>query len=154
MSHGPAEVSKSELRELGEHEAKEVDISLPLKRRIIKEVQDYNKDYGIASLADVVTEINSRGRDLEFQGELAVYATENESKIKSVLDQLVREGKIRRVRVPGAKVGYVVAKRPRPGRRVVVVRTRKTGRKYPVRAKSIWDGASDYLVDAGSDAAE
>jgi hypothetical protein len=127
--HGPAGKSSTELREVGEHEAEEIDVSLPFKKRVLAEVKGYNDEYGITSLADVVTEINSRGKDLEFQGELSIYATKNEKKVKRAIDQLVKEGKIREVKVKGSRVGYVAV--PRSTSTVEFRTSRKTRKKYP-----------------------
>ncbi len=101
-------ISRSEKLRLGRKEAREVDTSLPLKQRVLKEVEDYNKDYGIASVADVVTEINTRGKKLEFQGELEHYAKKDTPRVKEALDKLVSEHKIREVKVRGARTGYAV----------------------------------------------
>jgi len=111
------------------HEAKEIKegreeaerfgnrLHKSLDGRILDEVKDYNERYGIASPADVATEINSRGKDLHFQGELYSYAYKDLGKIQKRMDELVKEGKLRKVKVHGAKSGYVW-------------RSHKNGKKY------------------------
>jgi hypothetical protein len=101
-------ISRAEKLRLGRKEAREVDTSLPLKQRIMKEVENYNEEYGPASTADVVTEINTRGKDLEFQGELEHYAKAGTPRVQKALDKLVSERKIREVKVRGAMIGYAV----------------------------------------------
>jgi len=128
-THGPVGKSTEQLRELGEHEAEELDLSLPFKKRLLAEVKNYGDEYGIPSAEDVTTEVNSRGKDLEFQGELVVYSTKNLEKIRAGLEELVKEGKLRHVKVPGHKVGYALI---RPRASTVEFRTsRKTRKKYP-----------------------
>jgi hypothetical protein len=108
--HAPKGYSESKVLEEGREEAERFGKKLdaPLDQRIIDEVKDYNERYGIASPADVATEINSRGKDIQFQGELYGYAYENLDKIHKRMDELVREGKLKKIRVKGAKPGYVV----------------------------------------------
>ena len=101
-------ISRSEKIRLGQKEAREVDTSLPLKQRVLKEVEDYNKDYGIASKADIVTEVNTRGKNLEFQGALEHYAKKDSERVQKALDKLVSERKIREVKVRGARTGYAI----------------------------------------------
>ncbi len=101
-------ISRSEKIRLGRKEAREVDTSLPLKQRVLKEVENYNEEYGPASVADVVTEINTRGKNLEFQGELEHYAKKNTPRVQKALDKLVSERKIREVKVKGARTGYAI----------------------------------------------
>ncbi len=86
----------------GRHECKEVDVSLPWEDRLVAEVEAYKSEYKApASLADIVTEINTRCKKLAFQGALAAYATRDEKKVARTLDTLVRQGRIRRSRDGG-----------------------------------------------------
>ena len=124
-------ISRSEKIRLGRKEAREVDTSLPLTKRVLAEVKDYNKDYGIASKADVVTEINTRGKNLEFQGALEHYAKKDSAKIQKALDKLVSEHKIREVKVRGARTGYALWHTGR--------RSRKTGKRTRYQPKAIMD---------------
>ncbi len=135
MSHGPKGKSSRELREIGKDEAEEVDLDAPFMERLLAEVKNYGDEYGIPSLEDVVTEINSRGKDLEFQGELTVYSTQNREKIRRGLDELVKEGKLRRVKVPGHKAGYALMFRTR-------TRGRSRGKRYPIRRGTFTYGKS------------
>ncbi len=102
-----AKLLPKELKKKGHEEALNVDYTLPIEDRIVAEVKDYNKRYGIASAADVLTELNSRGRDAKFQGELDFYADAGEEEFKKKLDALVADGRLKKVKVPGAKEGYV-----------------------------------------------
>jgi hypothetical protein len=75
--------------------------------RIVEEVKAYNREYGVASLADVVTELNTRCGKLRFQGELEHYARKGEKTVRSHVDRLVRQGRIREIKIKGAKTSYV-----------------------------------------------
>ncbi len=64
---------------------------------MVAEVEAYNSEYKApASLADVVTEVNTRCKRLAFQGALAFYASKDERKVARTLDMLVEQGRIRR----------------------------------------------------------
>ncbi len=118
--HAPKGYSKTKILEEGREEAERFGKKLQTKsldKRIIDEVDDYNKRYGIASPADVATEINSRGKDIQFQGELYAYAYKDLGNIQKRMDRLVREGKLRKVHAAGAKSGYVVWRSHKNGKR-------------------------------------
>ncbi len=99
---------KTQLIRLGKKESRELICrGCSFDERILAEIRGYNREYGPASTADVVTEINTRGKDLKFQGELAYYATANSRGVQRHINRLVREGKIRVVKIRGVKPGYV-----------------------------------------------
>jgi hypothetical protein len=132
--HAPKGYSESKVLEEGREEAERFGKKLdaPLDQRIIDEVKDYNERYGIASPADVATEINSRGKDIQFQGELYAYAYQDLDRIHKRMDELVRAGRLKKVKVKGAQPGYVVwhtGRRGRNGRRV----------RYSTKPKAIVD---------------
>lgn len=99
--------------EIGRHDCNIAEHGLSIEERLVHEVKEYNEEYGIASVADVVTELNTRCKDLEFQGKLDAYAHGtigdfNEAQVEKMLNHLVREGKLRKVRREGVKDSYIV----------------------------------------------
>lgn len=83
----------------GAREAVKVDVGLPADERLVAEVRAYNREYkSPASVADIATELNTRGRDLEFQGKLDRVAHQNEDEVRRGLDRLVEAGKLAKFR--------------------------------------------------------
>lgn len=88
------DLKKNEEYLAGEHSIDEdAIVDLPIEQRIPFEVWAYGDEYGgPASLADIATELNSRGIDDAFQEQLEEYAHKDEGQIKSTIDQLVVQG--------------------------------------------------------------
>jgi hypothetical protein len=82
--------------------------SLPLPQRIQFEAWAYGNEYGsAASAADIATELNSRGKDQDFQDQLEEYAHGNEQQIQQAIAQLVQAGQLRAVNLGTAQPGYL-----------------------------------------------
>lgn len=111
---GKAEMDRY-FEKLGREEAARFKgrLNKSLRGRIVDEVRDYDVRYGLASPADVVVEINTRGRNLRFQGELYYYAYTNLREVTALMDEMVREGLLEKVDVEGSRGGYRLARRGR-----------------------------------------
>ncbi len=92
--------------ELGEREAKEEILRLPIDQRIVEEVRRYNHEYGGTSIGDIVYELNSRGIDLRNQGATDRYAHIDQEVIQKMVDDLVSRGRLLKVERPDAKPTY------------------------------------------------
>lgn len=81
----------------GEHELGEMMTQLPLDQRIQAEVWSYLDEYKAPpSIADIATEIASRGIDEVFQNKLEQYAHSQDEWLPQFMEQLVAQGKLRK----------------------------------------------------------